>query len=186
MSGFAKKVARAWSRILMGAVFLGAPLMLCADEVIPDELRRCSLIDDSSARLACYDAFSGRKSPAPSTSSLPRPREPLEEKTLDVKEVDKKEVDKKTPDDLGSETLPMGARGEVEKLEVRARISRCEKDLRKKYLFYFDNGQIWKQKSDKKLYFKDCNFDVTITKDFFGYKMKADGEKGRIRISRVK
>jgi hypothetical protein len=26
---------------------------------------------------------------------------------------------------------------------------------------------------------------VTITKDFFGYKMKVDGEKRQIRISRV-
>jgi hypothetical protein len=94
-------------------------------------------------------------------------------------------ADTKTLDDLGSETLPRGSRDEDEKLEVRATVSRCERDFRKKYRFYFDNGQIWKQTSDKRPYFRACDFDVTITKDFFGYKMKVDGEKRQIRISRV-
>jgi len=35
-----------------------------------------------------------------------------------------------------------------------------------------------------KLRFKDCNFDVTIMQDAFGYKMQIDGREKRIRISR--
>jgi hypothetical protein len=100
--------------------------------------------------------------------------------------VEKETAHAKTLDDLGSETLPRSSRDDAEKLEVRATVSRCEKDYRKKYLFHFDNGQIWKQMNDKRLSFKECNFDVTITKDFFGYKMQIDGEKSRIRIARVK
>lgn len=103
-----------------------------------------------------------------------------------TKAVEKQTADTKTLDDLGSETLPRGSRDEAEELEVRATVSRCEKDYRNKYRFYFDNGQVWKQTSDTRLNFRECNFDVTITKDFFGYKMKVDGDKRKIRISRVK
>ena len=65
-------------------------------------------------------------------------------------------------------------------------MTRCEKDSRKKFFFYLEGGQVWKQVSDKKLYFRDCNFDVTISKDFFGYKMQRVGEKSRFRVSRVR
>lgn len=169
MSGFVKIVTRALSRILLGAVFLGAPLMSFADDVIPDELRLCSTIDDSSARLACYDAYSGRQAPAqtlPSASS-----EPTADQALD---------------DLGSETLRRDADEKEEELAVRATVTGCKKDAREKYMFFFDNGQVWRQSNDKRVYFRDCEFAVTITKDVFGYKMQRDGDKGRIRISRVK
>jgi len=187
--------------IVFLSISLVSPCMSVAEDDIRGELRRCSLIDDSSARLDCYDALSGRNLPAPGAPSEPPSEETLEKETPDKVAVEKKipgevAVDKttrdevaannKTLDDIGSETLPKGAREEVEKLEVRAKVSRCEKDFRKKYRFYFDNGQIWTQTSDKRLYFKDCNFEVTITQDFFGYKMRADGEKRQIRISRVK
>jgi len=69
---------------------------------------------------------------------------------------------------------------------VRARVTRCEKDARKKYYFVFENGQVWKQVSDKRLSYKQCDFEVTITKDFFGYKMQPDGEDRRVSIARVK
>lgn len=189
--------------ILVTVVCVIVPFVSFAEDERPDELWRCSLIDDSLARLDCYDTLSGRTSPTASESagSLRDTSTTVNQKipdqnvvatTVDEQEavgkhmLDEKVADAKTLDDLGSETLPMSARKEVEKLEVRAKVSRCKKDYRKKYLFYFDNDQIWKQTSDKKLYFKDCNFDVTITQDFFGYKMQADGEKRRIRITRVK
>ena len=91
----------------------------------------------------------------------------------------------KTLDDIESETNPSAIADEADELLVRARVTRCEKDARKKYYFVFDNGQVWKQVSDKRLRYRECEFDVTITRDFFGYKMQVDGEKGRIRIDRI-
>lgn len=196
------------------------PFTVLAQDDLFAELRRCSLIDDGPARLECYDALSGRRSPAAgevrqeaaaepdqkkfdqtatgvTTSGQARVGEglldgPAADKTsLDQKRAEEvpanKEIaDAKSLDDLGSETLPRGNRDDAAKREVRATVSRCEKDVRKKYLFYFENGQIWKQTSDTKLYFKECNFNVTITKDFFGYKMKTDNNNRQIRISRMK
>ena len=209
--------------LMLTAIVVVSPLTSLAKEDYPAELRRCSLIDEPSARLNCYDTISGRNSPPASESAKLPQKAPVqsgqkivdpaavetatagegmagkgvvddkaaETNSPDLKgleeEVSKEEIaDTKTLDDLGSETLPPAARGNIEKLEVRARVAQCEKDVWKKYLFHFDNGQVWKQTSDKKLYFRDCDFYVTITKDFFGYKMQVDGEKGRIRISRLK
>lgn len=166
MSAFSRIKLVALGAIPGSLLFLYMPPVAAADDSVQDELRRCSQIVESADRLSCYDALSRRGMPEPVEASAV----PAAEKTLD---------------DLGRETMPRSA-AEAEKLEVRATVVRCEKDARKKYLFYFENGQVWRQASDKRVYFKDCNFDVTISKDFFGYKMQKDGDKGRIRISRVK
>ena len=217
------RISRVGYALITAALCAVTPFTVLAQDDLSAGLRRCSLIDDGAARLDCYDALSGRKSPAAGESATiqqeaaaePDRKTPdqeatdvaiagqalvgegllngqaadktsLDQKRAEEEPAEKEILDTKTLDDLGSETLPRGSRDDVEKLEVRATVSRCEKDFRKKYLFHFDNGQIWKQTSDKRLYFKECNFEVTITKDFFGYKMQQDGEKRRIRISRVK
>ena len=156
--------------LIASMLFLSALPLSHADPTSSDSLHACSAIDDASVRLACYDEAVGRPAPAVNTTATPPP-ETLAEKTLD---------------DIGAETLPDTSRSEDEELAVRARVTGCKKDERKKYMFFFENGQVWRQSSDKRVYFKDCNFEVTISKDFFGYKMLRDGDKGRIRISRVK
>lgn len=156
--------------LLAGMLFLGALPLSYADPVSSEALQACSAIDDASARLACYDKAVGRPAPAADTKATP-----AEETAA-----------KKTPDDLGAETLPGARRSDDEELAVRARVTGCKKDSRNKYMFFFENGQVWRQSSDKRVYFKDCNFEVTISRDFFGYRMLRDGDKGRIRIARVK
>ena len=69
----------------------------------------------------------------------------------------------------------------------RGRVVSCQLDVNDKYYFSFDNGQVWRQTDSKRYRLKDeCQFVVTITKDFFGYKMQIDGEKAKIRIKRVR
>lgn len=152
------------------AFFLCMPMTSNADSDLDNELRRCGSIEDSSARLACYDAYNGRQNPAEKV--------PAAETEPELPQA---------PDDLGSEALPAGSGGrKVEKLAVRASVTRCQENTQNKYLFFFENGQVWKQTGGQRLNLKDCNFDVTITQDLFGYKMQTDGKKRRIRISRVK
>lgn len=170
MSGSFRLTVFAYHTLLASMLSLSAPPLSYADAVNPDELRACSAIDDASARLACYDEAIGPPAPAANTSAAPRAEKPA----------------RKTLDDLGAETLPGAGRTEDEELAVRATVTGCKKDVRNKYMFFFENGQVWRQSSDKRVYFKDCNFEVTISRDFFGYKMLRDGDKGRIRIARVK
>ncbi len=152
--------------ILFGIGLLFVATSLRADDGNCDELRRCSLIEDSAARLACYDTQSGRQQSGPIA-----PDNDLESATNG------------SLDDLGSESV------EREKGEAptrRATVTRCRKDGNDKYHFYFKNGQVWKQTDRKRLKYKVCEFETTISKDFFGYKMKPDGGTSRIRITRVK
>lgn len=152
--------------ILVSAVLLIAPQITWSGDGISDELRRCSLIEDAPARLDCYDKITTEQ--VAEKPPIPVAAKPLPAKTLD---------------DLGSKTL---GHDDGEELQVRAVVTKCTKNQQNKYYFHFESGQIWKQTSDKRVNLKDCEFDVTITQDFFGYKMRREGEKRYIRISRVK
>lgn len=132
MSSFVDIMVRARYTIFVGVVSCSAPLMSFAEDVIPDELRRCSLSDDASARVACYDKFLGRQAPAeisPDTSFEPS-LGPSPQPSLD---------------DLGSEVLHRDGDDKNEKLAVRATVTRCSKGAHDRYFLYFDNGQVWKQ-----------------------------------------
>ena len=148
--------------------------IVSAEEIFSDELGECSLIEDSSERLDCFDNFVGRHARAetvqPETAQATTSETQIQ----------------KAPDDLGAETLPLGARGDVEELVVRAVVTSCKKNSLGKYFFFFENGHVWKQTNDKRLRFTNCEFDVTITKDFFGYKMQRVGDTSQIRITRAK
>ena len=153
--------------VLLGALIAISAQLSIADENISDEVMRCAAVDDASLRLACYDKIGGREDLAPAIATLPAVVAPT--------------------DGIGSEQLPKKAKQEEEaKGPVPARVNRCMQDARKKYHFYLDDGQIWKQISDKKLSFKECDFGVVISKDFFGYKMQVDGEKSRFRVKRIR
>lgn len=141
---------------------------------LSDRVRECKAIGEDAARLACYDGLiSAEVSAAPTAPAAP------------VAEVASPPP---APASLGAETMRQKDRtGEAaEKIEVSATVTRCGENPDGRYVFYFSNGQVWKQSKDDRVYFRDCNFDVTITKDFFGYKMQQEGEKRRIRIKRLK
>ena len=55
--------------LIMAALCAATPLMVFAQDDLSTELRRCSVIDEGAARLECYDALSGRKSPTASESA---------------------------------------------------------------------------------------------------------------------
>lgn len=196
-------------RILKGgaaaqAVMLAVILSLTAaassraDDSVSEGMQGCVTIEAPTKRLACYDELARRTVPAkeapkppsagldPEPSPAPVAAQVLQQAVVAAPAPEPVPATVKTLDDLDAETMPKSAREEEKDLTVRAKVTRCEKDARKKYYFVFDNGQVWKQSSDKRLTYRECAFEVTITKDFFGYKMQPDGEKGRIRIARVK
>ena len=158
--------------IATGVLAIAPVLPSQAEDEVERDISRCSSIDDHSERLACYDDLARREqspldvddAPAPAApAAAPLPREP------------------------GPEVASQGRAPEEGKDEaVAARVVRCTQDAFKKYNFYLDGGQIWKQVSDKKLRFKACDFNVTISKDYFGYKMQIEGETGRFRVKRVR
>ena len=176
---------------------------LCAAQAA-DELSQCSRLEDDTERLACYDVLSGKDVP---TAGAPESQAPAPAETNPApaarEEATSVEAPAATPaagvaaagaaasdaeadaGDYAPLTDDVGAEA-PEFRPVRTRVTDCRKDHSGKYYFFFENGQVWKQRDSSRLYFRDCDFEVTITKDFFGYKMQVAGEDGETRIGRIK
>lgn len=134
-----------------------------ADADMEQALSVCRALSNNSDRLSCYDRI------------LPSPSNAAESSNAQVLE------------ELGSEQLPRTDEQIAEdNTTVIAHVTRCTRATNKKYVFYLESGQVWRQKSDKRLFFKDCRFEVEISKDFFGYRMSKVGESSRFRVSRVR
>ena len=146
-----------------------------AEERRGPDLQDCVTIDDDMLRLACYDAVSGRTADvaANAAAALPAERESAAGNVVPLTE------------DVGAGQLPSDKRKSDDTI-IRGRVTSCRREADRKYYFYFDNGQVWKQKDNDRLKLDDCDFDVTIEKDFFGYKMQIEGKRNRIRIGRIK
>ncbi|MDJ0710214.1 MAG: hypothetical protein QNJ14_07495 [Woeseiaceae bacterium] len=159
---------------------------------LADALENCRALDDDAARLACYDALVPAAGPAEEATVAQVPTEiaavpPAQNTTVTTETPETAAALPSVPADLGAESLPRNPdNADKEKESFSATVTRCGESVDGRYLFYFDNGQVWKQSKDNRLHFRDCQFDVTITKDFFGYKMQQVGEKKRIRIRRMR
>lgn len=151
------------------------------------ELARCSTIEDGAERLACYDAASGKNEPAPEPALEPAP-EPATEPLLvaPVEEAATQDDIAVLTDEVGQEQLDRDEPQDEERTMVRGTVTSCERDPSGRYYFVFDNGQVWKQKDSDRLAFRDCRFDVSIERDFFGYRMRIEGQGKDIRISRIR
>lgn len=163
-------------RCLTGAGSVIA-LMLAAMQAVaqePAELARCSAIEDAEKRLACYDAASGKIEPAQESQAVAPGKDVAPQQDVET-----------LTDDVGREQLDRGEQQE-ERTMVRGTVTNCKRDASGRYYFYFDNGQVWKQKDSDRLPFRNCSFDVKIERDFFGYRMRVEGRGKDIRISRVR
>jgi hypothetical protein len=169
LAGPTERFVRAF---LLAAIASSVPILSIAEDNIRDELESCRAVDEAAVRLSCYDRISGRQSQTPEPASEGRT-----EASLAVSA---------PPEKLGTETLRRDDEKKAKVPPVSARVSRCSKDVRDKYIFYLEGGQVWKQVSDKRLYFKNCDFGVSIRKDFFGYKMQLEDSKTKFRVSRVR
>ncbi len=150
---------------------LGVPSLLLAADNTRDELKSCAAIEKSAARLACYDSVSERYGEAPEALRT----EPAASAAVSA-----------PPDNFGAETLHRDDEKKAKDPPVAARVIRCSKDARDKYIFYIEGGQVWKQVNYKRLNFKECDFNVSIRKDFFGYKMQLEDSKKKFRVSRIR
>ncbi|MEM7278713.1 MAG: hypothetical protein AAF385_11370 [Pseudomonadota bacterium] len=139
------------------------PAVQAAEVDVRSALSECRHISDESERLSCYDAIEHALSEQTSNAN----NEALSQ--------------------LGAEQLPGNSeQARRDNPPVNANVTRCTRGSNKKLYFYLENGQVWRQKSDRRLRIKACEFNVEISKDFFGYIMKHIDEDVRIRVSRVR
>jgi hypothetical protein len=145
-----------------------------------DEVQKCAAIETNDERLYCYDALSQTLVAAQSKNETVRQSV--------VQGTSAAEESSDMSDSIGGSRFT--SEEERQKSITQGRVTFCQLSYDKKYLFIFENGQIWKQVKDKRYRLKECGFDVTISKDFFGYFMEIQGEAagktGKIRIKRIK
>ena len=184
-------------RALLGAfVVLGVSALACAAESIPADLERCATIAEDAERLACYDQLAGRALPAPAATDMARPVAESPTETPPVAAVVQRPapavapsepVAAKTLDDIDSETSPNAIADEADELLVRARVTRCEKDARKKYYFVFDNGQVWKQAQSGRVSHRASRPRITIKRGALGsFRLSVEGLNRTVRVERIK
>ncbi len=91
-------------------------------------------------------------------------------------------------DDIGSERIQSDReRAETERQKYAARVTRCDEHERSgQYYFFFENGQVWKQANYQRLYWRDCEFDVTISKGKLGYDMHVPEKDRTVRVARIR
>lgn len=180
-----------WTGIAGLLLVLGAWPALAQDA---DALAACQLLEDSDERLACYDkVLKPRDVPPaapvaaePEAKAAPEPQatapnpEPMAEPAAEqgIPASSTKALD----DEVGKESV---SNEERDSLAARGKLVKCQRGRSGKYVFWFDNGQIWRQKGNVTPNWKDCSFEVTVSKDVFGYTMIRDGESKKIRIERV-
>ena len=152
--------------VLVSAVLIASTKVRAHD---PSDMARCAELDNAESRLTCYDEVMGR-----SSSSHAGPESTGNDAAGDIS------TDEPEPltEDVG--------KPETDSTFVRGRVTDCQKDINDKWYFVFDNGQVWKQRSNSRLRIPECDFWVTITEDTFGYKMQIEGEDKQIRIGRVR
>ena len=173
--------------VIGGCAFL--PSWVFAQDALGAQLRGCASLDAEDERMRCYDALARQETSeekdaeAPAVSAEPSESPPVaqepatEETTETVKAV-------AINDEVGREQVQRD--NEAEDVEYRAKVTSCKKNSSGQVFFFLENGQIWKQKDFAKLRYVNCDFDVTMTKDMIGYKMKIVGKKSSFRVSRVK
>ena len=151
---------------ILGSVALAAMVEVHAQA--SGDLAQCAQLEDADARLACYDEITGKSIEKEPTGTAP-PAEPMP-----------------LTQDVGEEQLAGDSKSKREPAVFHGRVTECKKDSTNKLYFYFDNGQVWKQRSDARASFRECDFPVTITKDVFGYKMQIEGDGKKIRVGRIR
>ena len=154
--------------ILLITVITSASMAQSADPV--EELKACARMTDRETRFACFDKLGERV---------------LQEELADRKPTREKVAQPEAVTATATNVQPLpGDWGKPGSIQYGGLITSCKKGHYGNWYFIFDNGQVWKDVNKRNLRFKECNFNATITKDAFGYKMQIDGVEKTIRVRR--
>jgi len=137
----------------------------------------CASITENDARLTCFDALGAMMGEVPIAEAT---NPPVAETAAVVvaatatpltDDIGKERVDPKEPD---------------EQPRYASRVTSCKESIQSgQYFFTLDNGQVWKQSNYRRLGFKNCDFDIEISKGTFGYQMYIPSKDRSVRVARV-
>lgn len=162
--------SRAWMSILAVMVMSIALTVPAQSQDLARALKGCASIAENDARLTCFDAVAalmvdgqGAEDVVASAAASPVP----------------------LTDEVGKERIePIDA---DEREKYSAHVVACQESAQSgQYYFTLDNGQVWKQSNYRRLGFRDCEFDIEISKGSLGYNMYIPSKDRNVRVARVK
>ncbi len=154
--------------ILLITVFTSSGIAQSVDPV--EELKACAKMTDRNARFACFDNLGERVLREASADEKPTREKMAQPEAVTGTATNAQPL----PDDLGNSTG----------IKYSELITSCKKGPSGAWYFIFDNGQVWKEVNKRNRRFKECNFNATITKDGFGYKMHIHEVDKYLRVKR--
>lgn len=161
---------------------------LAEEDALQAELRRCAALPAEMDRVKCYDALAQRDPQPAETGAEGGPEEskPVEDPPLSPEPVTEplSVQTVEITNEVGREQVEVG--DDANATVYSARVTRCQENSSGRVFFFLDNGQVWKQTDYSRMRYRECDFDVTLTRDAFGYKMKVVDKKSSYRVSRVK
>lgn len=143
----------------------------------------CRAIEDDGRRLDCYDRQSAGAEASPAAES--ESAQPLATRSAPVPAQEATTTESSEPlhNEVSRETIK--AREREAERDVTGHVRSCKSNARGRYFFFFDNGEVWKQVDNTRIRWRECDFDVTIRKDFFGYMLQPADDRQKVRVSRV-
>lgn len=131
---------------------------------LQNQLVECSAIKNSKKRLQCFDQLSSKFSAASDDQNL---------------QAQSSKESEKLPDSLGGADFSKGN----EPKSYIGKVTSCKASNDRRWFYFFENGQVWKQVDRRRIRHKTCEFEATIKKDGLGYVMYY-GEGRKVRIKR--
>ena len=87
-------------------------------------------------------------------------------------------------DDVGLERVDPGRQDNP---EYSARVVRCDKNPQSGQTYFFlDNDQVWKQANYRRISVGDCDYEVRLSKDAFGYQLYIPSRDRTVRVARIR
>ncbi|MDX1506900.1 MAG: hypothetical protein R3358_01390 [Woeseiaceae bacterium] len=161
-----------------------------AQDAVGTALNKCAAIDDDADRLSCYDALAAVLAPSGDEGAAYVPASTAAVATsasTTAAEAAATTAGAAVPlnDEVGKERIQQPS--EQERTRYASHVNKCEESQPSGQTYFFmDNGQVWKQSKYRRLNFRDCDFEVEISKGTFGYEMHIPSKDRSIRISRVR
>jgi len=183
--------------------FVTAPV-IAADDVV-SRLTMCQAIAIEADRLHCYDALASSMAPTgapaevaaaatpaevPAAARTEAPAEAPTEVPAEVPPVQAAATPSDKPPPLTDDVSKVSVKGTpIEQPKYSTVVTDCKRsNQEQRTYFYMENGQVWKQSDAGRLRFKnkECQFEATIEKKSFGWRLRIPSEDRVIRVFRVR
>ncbi|AZQ86061.1 hypothetical protein EKO29_19930 [Colwellia sp. Arc7-635] len=151
-------------------------------ETLNEGLVKCAKIEDSLARLVCFDRLADHTSMPVSTVVKSNKVMPVAKPTVEAP------VKVSKAESFGADHIRKSHEVEKEESKIVFEIASLQKDPYGKYRFTFKNGQQWKQTDNNQLRVK-VGESVLLSKGFMGsiFLKKNDTDSNKkIRVKRLK